>query len=500
MSSPGFLQRFIYGTRFLKMTIKQRIIIAVMLQAFMVLVIGFFVYFSFDNVLSKLHSIEIIDDVNIGLLEMRKAEKNYFLYHDLNALKELAKLGEENRESLQSSKSYVTPILQKQGRRDYDRLLLSLKEYLALAHNVIGLRVPPPDFEGKFRSLGQELTSLSGQLLQQERENVSRTINNNVLMLIASLVVIFLIQLILWQYFFRLIIEELNIMARLIKKVSEGRFHEVAVQNISPHNEIEIAIKAISDMARKLEKREDEILQSGKLASLGVLISGVAHELGNPLNNISMMAQTYLSLYDMLGDEEKKTYLGDIYTQTERIRKIVENLLDFSRQKKQELQESNLKEIVQLSLALVGNNLKLAEVKPHVDLPDDLPQIYVDVSQIEQVLVNLFINAIQAMPEGGDLFVRGGYDQKTDYLVLEVRDTGLGIPKDLLPNIFDPFFSTKSTKGTGLGLSVSYGIIRQHHGDITVESEEGLGTRFTIKLPSIKSMGVKDAKKDSRGG
>ena len=389
------------------MTIKQRIIIAVVLQAIMICVIGVFVYFSFENVLSKLRSIEIIDDVNIALLEMRKAEKNYFLYKDLNALKELAKLGEEKHETIVSSKSWVVPILQEQGRRNYDRLLETFKEYLALANNVISTRTPPLDFERKFRTLGQELTSLSEQLLRQERGSVSRTINNNVLMLIASLGIIFIIQLILWQYFFSLIIEELNIMDRMIKKVSEGRFHEVAVQTISPHNEIEIAIKAISDMARKLEKREDDVLQAGKLASLGVLISGVAHELGNPLNNISLMAQTYLSVYDMLGDEEKKTFMGDVYNQTERIRKIVENLLDFSRQKKQELQEVDLKEIVELSLSLVTNHLKLAKVKQHVDVPDHLPKVHVDSSQIEQVLINLFINAIQAMPEGGDLFVTG---------------------------------------------------------------------------------------------
>ena len=105
-------------------------------------------------------------------------------------------------------------------------------------------------------------------------------------------------------------------MEQMIKMVSEGRLHEVAAKPISPHNEIEIAIKAISDMARMLEKREEELLQTGKLASLGVLISGVAHELGNPLNNISLIAQTYLSLYDLLGDEEKKNYMGDVYTQS----------------------------------------------------------------------------------------------------------------------------------------------------------------------------------------
>jgi signal transduction histidine kinase len=483
-----------------KMTIRQRIIGAVVIQAIMIGVIGLFVYLSFRDVLSRLHSIEIIDDVNIALLEMRKGEKNYFLYRDNNALKELGKQGEEEYDSLISSKSFVGPTLDGAGRKNYDRLAETLKEYCALVNNAISNKLAPQDFGEHLRSLGQELTLVSEQLLKQERKSVSITINNNVLMLIASLGIIFIIQLILWQYFFSLIIEELNIMARMIKIVSEGRFHEVAVKSISPHNEIEIAIQAISDMARKLEKREEEILQAGKLSSLGVLISGVAHELGNPLNNISMMAQTYLSLYDILGDVEKKNYMGDVYTQTERIRKIVENLLDFSRQKKQELKEWNLKEIVQVSLGLVNNHLKLAKVKQHLAIPDNLPKVYVDASQIEQVLVNLFINAIQAMPEGGDLFIQAAYDSQSKNLALEVRDTGSGIRKEILPNIFDPFFTTKSTKGSGLGLSVSYGIIQQHHGDIMVASEEGKGTTFIIKLPAIQDKGVGDAEKDSRGG
>ena len=318
-------------------------------------------------------------------------------------------------------------------------------------------------------------------------------------MLIAALGIIFIIQLILWQYFFRLIIEELNKMARLIKIVSEGRFQEVAVKTISPHNEIEMAIKAIADMAGQLAKREQEMLQAGKLASLGVMISGVAHELGNPLNNISLMAQTYLSIYDMLGDEEKKIYMGDIYTQTERIHKIVEKLLDFSRQKKQELKEAELKEIIEVSLRLVVNQLKLAGVNQHVDLPRNLPPVYVDVSQIEQVLINLFINATQAMPKGGDLFISARYDFKTGNLILVVKDTGTGIPKEILPNIFDPFFSTKGTKGTGLGLSVSYGIIRSITAIFLRKAKRARAPDSLSSYPQQPGKGAEDGKKNSRG-
>ncbi len=466
------------------MTIRKRIILAVLIQALLICIIGIFVYISFTTVLAKLRTIEIIDDLNISLLEMRKAEKNYFLYHDLNALRELTDLGRERHAKLKAEKSFVVSGLQTWGKQNYDVLLGALQNYVALAQQVVRTEKTPPHLEEELRDLGHKLTTLSETLLKKERENVNEIIHHNIIMLIASLGGILLIQLVLWQYFFRFIVQEISIMERMISMVSEGRIHEVAVKSISPHNEIETAIKAISDMAKELERREVELLQTGKLASLGILISGVAHELGNPLNNISLIAQTYLSLYDLLGDEEKKTYMGDVYVQSERIKKIVENLLDFSRQKKQELQEHQMGDIVARSIGLVGNQLKISKVKHHLAIQDNLPPVEVDASQIEQVLINLFINAIQAMPEGGDLFVEVYQDPDPDWVDVKVRDTGTGIKPEVLPNIFDPFFTTKSTRGTGLGLSMSYGIVRQHRGEIAVESEEGKGTTFIVKLPA----------------
>jgi two-component system, NtrC family, sensor kinase len=466
------------------MTIRKRIIIGALIQAMVICLICVFGYLSFKVVLTKLQAIEIIDDLNISLLEMRKAEKNFFLYKDVGSLNELVNIGQERYEVLRSSQPYLISGLHGLRAEHYDRLLDSLNHYLTLVRQVITTANISSSEEVVIRKLGHELTSLSGSLLTRERKNVNDIISYNLIMLIVSLGVIFIIQVVLWQYFFRFILQEINIMENMIKMVAAGRLHEVASQSIAPHNEIQIAVQAISDMARELEKREQELLQSGKLASLGVLISGVAHELGNPLNNISLIAQTYLSLYDLLGDEDKKNYMGDVYTQSERIKKIVENLLDFSRQKKQELHDWQIDDIVQRSLGLVANQLKISKVRHSVDILANLPPVSVDAPQIQQVLVNLFINAIQAMAHGGELFIGATYDQAQGMIVLTIRDTGTGIKKDILPYIFDPFFTTKSTKGTGLGLSVSYGIIRQHHGEISVDSEEGRGTTFIIKIPA----------------
>jgi two-component system NtrC family sensor kinase len=462
------------------LTIRQRTIIVAVSQAVLICIICAFVYFSFRTIVSKLRTIEIIADLNISVLEMRKAEKNFFLYKDNSAILELITLGKEELKGIQGEKNYISSNL---GQKTYNDFEVEIKQYVEMANVIRENPQKAPDLEDKFRSLGHKLTRLFALLLKKERKNVNHIIMTVVVILIIVLSLLLLFQLVLWRYFSRLIIHELASMEPLITKVSEGRFHEVAVAPITPHNEIRIAIKAIADMARELEKREGQLLQSEKLASLGVLISGVAHELGNPLNNISLMAQTYLSIYDMLGDEEKKTFMGDILNQSERIRKIIQNLLDFSRLKKQELEEQDPGKLVEISLGLVTNHMKLANVKVHKTIAPALPRIFVDAPQLEQVMVNLCINAIQAMPQGGDLFVEVDRDQQNEAVVIKVRDTGSGIPQDILPNIFDPFFSTKGTKGTGLGLSVSYGIIRQHDGEITVESQENRGTTFTIKLP-----------------
>ncbi|MEJ2068934.1 MAG: ATP-binding protein [Syntrophobacterales bacterium] len=462
------------------MTIRRRIIIAGVIQTVLICIICAFVYFSFRTILGKLRTIEIIDDLNISVLEMRKAEKNYFLYQDINAISELIRLGRKENSAILAEKEYILSNL---GRKTYDDLLTKFKQYVDLASSIQETRQLGPDFESNFRNLGHQLTRLFELLLKQERRNVNRIIVVNVGVLFISLGFILVVQLVFWQFFFRLITKELGNIEPLITKVSQGRFHEVAISSVPSHDEIGIAIEAITDMARELEKRESALMQSGKLASLGVLISGVVHELGNPLNNISLMAQGYLGLYDILGDQEKKHYMEDILTQTERIQKIMRNLLDFSRQKKTERVEHDPGEVVERSIGLVINHIKLANVKLHKSIEAGLPPIVMDAPQIEQVLINLFVNALQAMPHGGDLFVEVSKDQTNKGVVIRVRDTGSGIPKDILPNVFDPFFSTKGTKGTGLGLSVSYGILRQHSGEISVESEEGQGTTFIITLP-----------------
>jgi len=236
-------------------------------------------------------------------------------------------------------------------------------------------------------------------------------------------------------------------------------------------------------MSEELSHREEQIIQSKKLASLGILTAGVAHEITNPVNNISMIAQTYSELYDKLSEHDRIEFMNKVDAETERIRKIVKNLLDFSKPKDAHPKEADINVVIHKTLTLVQNMIDVQNIDTIVNLENGLPHLFIDEHQIQQVLVNLVTNAVQAMPAGGKLFIASRLAKQGNSIEITVMDTGKGIPPEFLPHIFDPFFSTKGEGGTGLGLSVSYGIIKNHKGEIRVASKVGVGTTFTIELP-----------------
>jgi two-component system NtrC family sensor kinase len=191
-----------------------------------------------------------------------------------------------------------------------------------------------------------------------------------------------------------------------------------------------------------------------------------------------------------MGDEyssaQVRKMLRDVFTQAERASGTVRNLLDFTRADHSRLESVDVTELIQASLRLVGNELMLNGIETQTELADGLPRVRGQFRNFQQLFLNLFLNAIQAMPEGGRLSVRAGVDNG-EYVRVDVADTGCGIPQECIDRIFEPFFTTKPIgQGTGLGLSVSYGIMQEVGGRITVESELGNGTTFSVLLPVIE--------------
>ena len=197
-----------------------------------------------------------------------------------------------------------------------------------------------------------------------------------------------------------------------------------------------------------------------------------------------LTASMLLEDHDELSAAERLDMVGDLVGESERAQKIVRNLLDFARESSVELEAIRAEDVVEETLQLATNQIKLAKVKVTGEVDDSLPRIYGDRQQLTQVFLNMVLNALDAMPEGGTLNITISDTHRRDFVAVEFTDTGSGIPEQQLKRIFDPFYTTKpDAKGTGLGLSVSLGIIKQHGGDIKVRSRVNEGTTFTILLP-----------------
>lgn len=233
------------------------------------------------------------------------------------------------------------------------------------------------------------------------------------------------------------------------------------------------------DITQKVQL-EDQLLQAEKLSSIGLLAAGVAHEVNTPIAGIS--SYTQMLLKQLREDDPKREVLRKIEKQTFRASEIVNSLLHFARLHESRFNELNVNEVIQETLSLLEHQFKRQKVRVRTELDGQLPYMMGNTGKLQQVFVNIFLNARDAMPAGGELSVKTSRDNGT--VVIDVKDTGLGIPQDQIKNIYDPFFTTKkSGQGVGLGLSVSYGIVQEHSGRIFVDSRPGKGTHFRLKFP-----------------
>jgi signal transduction histidine kinase len=238
--------------------------------------------------------------------------------------------------------------------------------------------------------------------------------------------------------------------------------------------------------ARISAQREAEarLIQAAKLAAVGEMAAGVAHELNNPLTTV--VGFTELALEDLPIDSAARADLDLVLKEARRARSVVRRLLDFSRQAETVRVKADLNEIVDDVLMLTKHLMHTSNVQPEIRLGENLSWVLVDRNQIKQVVINLVNNALYAMPEGGRLVVETAEQERygRKWLTLTVRDTGIGIPPENLERIFEPFFTTRGDRGgTGLGLSVTYGIVTDHAGMIEVESKLKSGSTFIVWLP-----------------
>ena len=280
----------------------------------------------------------------------------------------------------------------------------------------------------------------------------------------------------------RQILAPLNKILNYTKRIAKGDFTPEVPSRLY-RDEFSDLLSAINRMLEELAHRQEILIQSHKLRAVGTLTAGVAHELNNPINNITLTAHMLLEEYQEISDEERKDMILDLISQADRSRSIVRNLLDFARESESTIESLDLGALIQETIKLAGNQIKLAGVHLDVSILPNLPRIHGDHQQLSQVFLNILLNALDVIPKGGRIQISVAHEDP-NFVAAKITDNGPGIPEHILPNIFDPFFTTKTKgKGTGLGLSVSQGIIARHGGQIRVSSKEGIGTTFTIILP-----------------
>jgi len=299
-----------------------------------------------------------------------------------------------------------------------------------------------------------------------------------------------------------------------IEVKSENQLGQLANAFNKMTGDLSLAYQEITEWSQTLEQRilekteelrraQQQIVQMEKLSSLGKMAATVAHELNNPLSGILTYAKlTSLELNEANDGskfDELLRYQTLIQKESARCGDIVRNLLLFSRASDYELAEHNVRRIIERALMLVQHHLEVAEIRLVTHLGDEDDTIVCDENQVQQALVALFVNAVEAMPEGGTLSV--SCKALPDEMCIEVTDTGYGIPEEVRPQIFEPFFSTKEAlDGVGLGLAVVYGIVQRHEGTIEVDSSGERGTTFRVRLPRRpEGGGVQENPKESTG-
>jgi len=347
-----------------------------------------------------------------------------------------------------------------------------------------------------------------------ERRNLQTLLASSRRTLIVSISLLIVLVIVIGQVLARMVVKPLKLMERSMETIAEGRFENIRID--SRDREVLSLTRAFNKMLRELELRQRHLVQSEKLASLGTLLSGVAHELNNPLSNISSSSQI---LGEEIQDARKKNASGpwpvdpdfctelvaQINEQTDRARNIVRSLLEFSRDKEFKKQPLPLRSLFEETIRFVKGQLP-ATVSVSLDIPEDLA-IIADKQRIQQAFLNLIKNGIEAISGEGSVSVvarkhhaidkagddtgitnylkyRGKCTLEDDTVDIEIHDTGSGIPADVLPKVFDPFFTTKDVgKGSGLGLFIVHEIIEEHDGCLAVDSEPEKGTTFLIRLP-----------------
>lgn len=437
---------------------------------------------------NKLRFLEIANEYMLEIQQARRFEKNFFLYGTnlndaLENVYQAKQIFDDNKEELRK-------IL---GKDSQAIILSNFKRYEVLLERLVDLEqtkgknpdYPPrkKEIEVELRRHGQEMVSLANHLMKKERESLSEAILRSRHIHMYSLIFLLFFLVLNASLLGSRILGPIRRFSVYAKRIASGDFTPITPGRRFRDEFTDLAI-SINQMIQELETREAVLIQSHKMRAIGTLTAGVAHELNNPLNNITITAHMLLEDYDHLSDEERKEMVRDVVNEAGRSKVIISDLLDFARESGSQLEPLDLPGLLRETINLASNQIKLSGIKIELQSRGHLPRIHGDRQQLRQAFLNLILNAVDASSKGGKIQVLVVPADEPSYVAVKVIDFGGGIPEHILDSIFDPFFTTKAGgKGTGLGLSVSQGIVSKLGGRILVSSVQGKGSTFTVTLP-----------------
>ncbi len=435
------------------------------------------------------------------VLVIRLREKDLLLYASDQDLESALDYAAKAEDILKANRQAFLALQTEPELDALGSLLDEYRHYLA-GYGELPLRGAKPTAKAKeaLRERGERLTTIAEALATAERAELGASVSRSQWALLGSVVVIALLGIATAQLLSRISLRPLAWLEAELAAIGEGRYNQL--NPVSRDQEIVSVSRAINRMIIDIEARNRQLMQSEKLASLGTLTSGVAHELNNPLSNISSSCQILMEEIAQQSNIDPMEWLQQIDQETERARLIVRSVLDFSKESRMRKTETRLREIIDRSLVLMGQKGNF-----RIDAGDIQQQttLLADAQKLQQVFINLFQNAIDAggpkvtiwirsktvagqdfqLPDGAVSGKRfGSANPRGRVVVIEVEDDGPGIPQEVLPRVFDPFFTTKDVgRGGGLGLYVTQEIIDLHEGCISVRSRPGRGASFVICLP-----------------
>jgi two-component system, NtrC family, sensor kinase len=456
---------------------------------FCVMSVVIFAGFSFQihrDIGRRLRLLELTDDMFHNILEARRFEKNFLLYKQPASLREALTYVQHVEKLYREHEPEILRMKRGPGDLEFSRILVAYKTVLGQIQS-LGVPQGPEKapnsshLEESMRNLGQSLVEMTERWEKEERGQIDQLFQRAMYLFMISILIFLVLGIVVAFYLAQLLVRPMVQMQHAMEKIAHGDF--TPIPESSRSEEFRSLFRAFNRMIQELEEHQEQLLQSRKIAAIGTLTSGIAHELNNPINNIVLTAESLQEDFSQLEEKEAQSLIHDILVQADRASEIVKGLLDFSRSERPEFEPLAVTRVIDETLKLVRNQVMLSGIQVERDISPDVPLVSGDRKSLQQVFLNLFINAIQAMSDGGLLQI-GVHVEGGQWLKIDVGDTGIGIDPEHLPRIFDPFYTTKEVgRGTGLGLSVTYGIIEKHGGHIEAHSQKGRGATFTITLP-----------------